>query len=114
MADFFGYDDTFAFRGRTLGEVLGDQTVRTEELADRQVIDSMEPRDVLLQYRASDGGLHGFQCLKTPLYQSDGSLWGIPSVSRDNTEYEGRLKSLQENAAVYEADHERPAGCLSP
>ncbi len=103
MADFFGYDDTFAFRGRTLGEVLGDQTVRTEEIADRQVIDSMEPRDVLLQYRASDGSLHGFQCLKTPLFQADGSLWGVLSVSRDNTEYEGRLKNLQEDAAVYEA-----------
>lgn len=103
MADFFGYDDTFAFRGRTLGEVLGEQVAGTEEVADRQVMSGMEPRNVLLQYRASDGTPHVFQCLKTPLFQTDGSLWGVLSVARDTTEYDGRLKDLQENAAVYEA-----------
>ncbi len=103
FADFFGCDDTFAFRGKTLGEVLGDAESKDDEIADRQVIDSMEPRTVLLQYRSADGSLHGFQCLKTPLFQADGSLWGVLSVSRDTTEQEQRLKKLQEDAAVYEA-----------
>ncbi len=103
LAEFFGFDDTFAFRGKTLGEVLGEDTAREEEIADRQVLDSMETRTVLLNYRSSDGSVHDFQCLKSPLFQTDGSLWGILSVSRDTTERESRLKKLQADAAVNEA-----------
>lgn len=103
VADFFGYDDTFAFRGKTLGEVLGQSVSVDDEVADRQVMDGVEPRIVLLRYRAADGAIHEFQCLKTPLFHSDGALWGVLSVARDTTGQETRLKKLTEDAAVYEA-----------
>lgn len=103
VADFFGYDDTFAFRGRTLGDVLGGSVSRDDEVADRQVLDSAEPRTVPLRFRAADGCIHEFQCLKTPLLQADGTLWGVLSVARDTTGQEARLRKLTEDAAVYEA-----------
>lgn len=103
VADFFGYDDTFAFRGRTLGDVLGGSVSRDDEVADRQVLDSAESRTVPLRFRAADGCIHEFQCLKTPLLQADGTLWGVLSVARDTTGQEARLRKLTEDAAVYEA-----------
>jgi PAS domain S-box-containing protein len=103
FSDFFGFDDTLAFKGKTLEAILGRCFSGEDELADRQVLDSMESRQVLLQHRGTDGTVHQFQTIKSPLFQADGGLWGILSISRDTTEQEAGLKTLRDEAAVYEA-----------
>lgn len=103
MADFFGFDDTFAFRGKTLETVLGKDMPREDELTDRQVLDSMETRETVAQYRGADGLVHVFQTIKTPLFHSDGSLRGILGISRDITSREDSLNRLRADAAVYRA-----------